>query len=682
MRVYWPRAGVTLRKAESKGSWEETLSPVRKRGGAAVATRDRRLALSASRLAGVFLILAAAILYGSTLDNGLRPGELAGGDLITHQYAQAQARFSNAPGYPLYTMGGWLWFHGGRLLLGPAANPIELLSSYSTLWALLALWLLYHLILEATDRGSGGNWPVALLASGFYAVTYFFWYYAVTSEQYTSAVAWTLAVLLLAFRWQRDRRPGPGHHDRYLLGIALLAGIALAHMLTVLILIPPLLWFVLREEPGLLRRPRLITLAVGLAALPLLAYAYVYLRGLQHPEWRGAGQWATAWQWFWSFVSTQQGRGELTWSWRPFLTAQFPALIAQELTPIGLLGGLAGLRWLGRRRAIAVAGTLAVYMIFCWIDRLGNWFQVIMPAYALVALGLGVGADWLWKTFPTPPAAHRSAVLRALVAVMFVGLIVERAVVSYPQADSHNRAADTALAPGWAILADHPPPNAAVLGTLREELALNYLTEIWGVRPDVEAVSSDEARRLLASGSRPLAVTVAALPLVPQEVSSEGHYSALGSTLVAVAARPALSFAAAAGTVPPTTRQPRGDMQLQGWEHDFGDGLSLLGGRVSRNPAGDTVVWLAWQARARPAQNWSVSVRLTQGKQEIGQADQETPVAGAYPTGRWSPGEIVGDAYALALPAGIQPDGVRIILYRRADDGGFTNLGEAHFPLP
>jgi hypothetical protein len=162
--------------------------------------------MDASQLAGLLLVLAAAVLYLFTLDNGLRPGELTGGDLITHQYAQVQGRFSNAPGYPLYTMGGWLWFHAGRLLLGPAFNPISLLSSYSTLWALLALGLLYCLILEATDRGNGGNWQAAFLAGGFYAVTFFFWYYAVTTEEYTSAVAWTLAVLLLAFRWQRGRQ--------------------------------------------------------------------------------------------------------------------------------------------------------------------------------------------------------------------------------------------------------------------------------------------------------------------------------------------------------------------------------------------------------------------------------------------------------------------------------------------
>ena len=135
-----------------------------------------------ARLAGTLLILAFAALYLVTLDNGLRPGELEGGDLITHQYAQVQGRPSNAPGYPLYTMGGWLWFHLGRAILGPGSNPIPILSSYSTLWALLALWLLYRTILEATDRGKGGNWPIATLVTAFFGATYFFWYYLIEQD--------------------------------------------------------------------------------------------------------------------------------------------------------------------------------------------------------------------------------------------------------------------------------------------------------------------------------------------------------------------------------------------------------------------------------------------------------------------------------------------------------------------
>ena len=241
-------------------------------------------------------MICFAALYLFTLDDGLRPGELEGGDLITHQYAQVQGRPGNAPGYPLYTLGGWLWFHLGRLILGRDHSPLPILASYSMLWALVALWLLYRLILEVT-RGQGQpqadsddgvqnddkRWPIAAAVTVFYGLTYFFWYYAVTTEQYTSAVAWTLAVVLLAFRWERERR------DAYLLALAFLMGVALAHMVTLLFIAPPLLWFVLRTEPKLVRRPRLMAGVIALVLLPLLSYIYVYVRGAQHPDWRRRG---------------------------------------------------------------------------------------------------------------------------------------------------------------------------------------------------------------------------------------------------------------------------------------------------------------------------------------------------------------------------------------------------------
>jgi hypothetical protein len=670
--------------------------------------------LAPSRLAGILLVLAFAILYLVTLDNGLRPGELEGGDLITHQYAQVQGRPSNAPGYPLYTMGGWLWFQAGRAILGPAYNPIPILSSYSILWALLALWLLYRLILEITDRNTGGNWPVAALVTAFYGLTYFFWYYAVTTEQYTSAVAWTLAVIYLAVRWERRRL------DRYLLAIALLTGIALAHLVTVLFVVPPLLWFVLGAEPRLLRRPRLIAAAIGLAMLPLVSYAFVYFSGAAHPEWQGAGQWPSTWQWFWGFLSTRQGRGELTWSLAPFLTGEFPALIGREITWPGLLLGLVGLAALPRRLAIFLYSTAAIYLVFSWVDRLGNWYQVMMPVYAILVVGMAGAADWAWRDCgsrrgarqhgskgsssgrqvpsghservdPEPPAPANlqrripraehdsspesgriaSRMLPLLILVVLGALAAYRGVKSYPLADSSNRPEDTGLAPGWAILADEPPAGIRVLGTTPEALALDYLAEIWGIRPDVRAVTSDQAREILAAGSPTLAATEAALPLVPEEVSPDAHYSAMGGRLVEVRAAPGDALPAAGAA-----------WHEQSWQHDFGGLLRLAGGRARRDAAtGEVAVLLAWQARARLAQDWSVSVRLTQAGKEIAQVDREHPVAGAYPTTRWSPGEVVGDGYAFALPAGVAPDGVKVIVYRPLPGGGFENLDAAQLPL-
>jgi hypothetical protein len=430
------------------------------------------------------------------------------------------------------------------------------------------------------------------------------------------------------------------------------------------------------------RRPRLMAGVIALALLPLLSYIYVYVRGAQHPEWRGAGQWASTGQWFLSFLSTRQGRDELTWSLRPFLTPEFPALIWRELTWPGLIAGVLGIAAIGRRRAIMLYAALAIYLAFCWVDRLGNWYQVIMPAYALLAVGLGAGAGWLWRRIDERFAKRGGAgetrrwgvwAARAAFILGLAVLVIYRGVLSYPRADSSRRAEDTGLLPGWAILTDDPPAGTAVLGTLGETLALNYLTEIWGARPDLRSVTSAQARNLLAEGA-PLAVTEAALPLVPTEVDPAAHYSALGRTLVGLSASPtghlAQSGAAALGALRP-------------WVHDFGGEMQLQAGRISTDRAtGETVVLLVWQAMAAPSQDWAVSVRLTQDGQEIAQLDRAHPVSGAYPTGRWSPGEVVADAYPFTLPPGAEVDGLTVVVYRKLADGSFANLDVASFPLP
>jgi hypothetical protein len=62
--------------------------------------------------------------------------------------------------------------------------------------------------------------------------------------------------------------------------------------------------------------------------------------------------------------------------------------------------------------------------------------------------------------------------------------------------------------------------------------------------------------------------------------------------------------------------------------------------------------------------------------------DRAHPVNGAYPTRRWSPGEVVADAYPFDLPRGAAADGLTVVVYRKLADGSFANLDEARFPLP
>ncbi len=463
------------------------------------------------RLAGWLLLLAALVLYGLTLDNGLQPEELVGGDLITHQYAQVQARPSNAPGYPLYTMGGWLWFHGGRLLLQTVGvalpNPLFLLSSYSTVWAILALWLLYQLLCRLTRsaRTPAGNWLLAGLLSLFYATTYFFWYYATTTEQYSSAIAQTLAIVYGYLGWREQAKQGVTTANRRLLWLAFLCGLSLAHMLTVAFIVPGVVVVILWAAPYLLRQWRVVVGALIAAFLPLGAYLYVYWRGITHPEWWGAGEWANGQAWFWAFVSTAQGREELGWGFAagcPFFANGFPLLMGRELSWLIVGLGVVGIARLDRRLATLFYSTLLIYLGFSWAYRCGNWFQVILPAYALLMLGVAAGLHELWQWLTSRAGqAGRAAIVTWLSLVLLSALVGWNLARNWTAADSRNRPSDSALDRAAVLLAQPLPPNAALFAAVEEALAIQYLTQIWGVRPDLQMVSSQAAALLLAQGT-------------------------------------------------------------------------------------------------------------------------------------------------------------------------------------
>ena len=100
--------------------------------------------------------------------------------------------------------------------------------------------------------------------------------------------------------------------------------------------------------------------------------------------------------------------------------------------------------------------TLAIYLAFCWIDRLGNWYQVIMPAYALLAVGLGAGAGWLWRRIGERGASGRGArVVRGAIILGLAILVIYRGVVSYPraiQAIASRTRASSRAGPSWPTI--------------------------------------------------------------------------------------------------------------------------------------------------------------------------------------------------------------------------------------
>lgn len=643
--------------------------------------------------AGVLLV-AIGVLYLFTLDNGLRPNELQGGDLITHQYAQVEGRPSNAPGYPLYTMGGWLWFRVGQTLFGWMLNPIQVLSLYSTLWGLASLLVLYLILLDIFAR----RWLPALLLTAFHATTFFFWYYSVTTEQYTSAVFQTLLIIWLAFRWDESPR------DSLLLGMAFVSGTMLANMVTTLFILPPLLWFILSRKTSTgiilfdyLKRPKLLLKTVGVTALPLLSYLYIYIRGAQHPEWRGTGEWQTAWAWFVDFLTIQQGRDELAPGLRlqDVFTGEFPLLMVQELTWPIFVGGLLGLVCLGRRRAIFLYGTLAIYLIFCWSYRFGNWFQVIIPAYPIFTIGFAAGLSRISEltrarlanterrraTGAHLMASYSPFLIHSVMVLLLAALLGYRLVTNFPQANQHNRPGDTGLDPGWAILADKPALPALISSSFEEQVALEYLSKVWHAAPGIAPAKAGDLT--VPPGLRSLDPTLyisrQAIRSFPHVIAENNLYpQAAGEKLIALEAAPRTKLSPTAQAV----ELDFGDaLQLLGWEEIISEQLPATSPKQLSHKNWQLALY--WQARAELRDDFTVSVRplvegqhLREGEEAIIQDHQ--PVWGAYPTSQWPPHVIIRDVYALNLPN--TPDAVQIVVYK-STEAGFQNLAEQTIAL-
>lgn len=612
----------------------------------------------------LFVLLIPAFLYTLTLDTGLRPDELMGGDLITHQYAQVQARPSNAPGYPLYVMLGWLWYRISWFFLRWAFNPIQLLSLYSTLWSLASLWVLYKLL--SRSEVTGQNQILSMLLTLFYAVTYFFWYYSVTTEQYSSAIFQTLLIVWLALTWEQK----PTNQTLYLM--AFVSGTMLANMLTTLFILPPLFYLIFSRRWRILTDIVLVLKTSLIGLLPLLSYVYIYIRGAQHPEWRGVGQWESNWAWFLDFLSTRQGRDELApgLTWQNLITPEFPALIWQELTWPVLIGGLIGLTLLGRRLTIFFYSTLMIYGIFITAYRFGNWFQVILPVYPLIVIGFGRSVAWVWEKGSRESSDFLISRLwgaKGTITLLLFSLTIYRFTLSYARADQSHLQIDTGLKPGWTILADladQAEPSLTLTATHEEWMALQYLQTVWRMGPTLQLHLNEPG--LPASW-----LTRQAAQVFPHLVDlSTMHPQAYGGNLIHLSSEPLIT--------------PPDDHPV---DLVFGEQIRLLSYKINHDI--DTqdkaqtqpfIISLYWTAETNLDQDYTVSVRPwqrgkpIQGSDGILQQDHQ-PVWNIYPTSYWQPQTVIADAYTFDLPPSVKPDQLHVVLYHQTETG-FKNLAD------
>ena len=208
----------------------------------------------------IVVALVAFIVYWRTL----LPDVSGWGDSAKFQYLAQVWGISHPTGYPVYLLLTWLF---SLLPWGTVAYRVNLLSAVCAAAAIGALTVVARHVTRDWAAGAGAALMVAFSP--------LFWSQAVVAEVYALNALWLALFLALILRWRVTGR----QTDLY---IALLVyGFSFSHHVSMVLLLPALLLWIIRKEARILFQRRtwlVIAMAIGLGLLP---YTYILVRAAQ-----------------------------------------------------------------------------------------------------------------------------------------------------------------------------------------------------------------------------------------------------------------------------------------------------------------------------------------------------------------------------------------------------------------
>ncbi len=579
------------------------------------------------------LALAAFALYASTLLPGV-----GGGDTAEFQRVGPTLGLAHPSGYPLYTLLGWLW---SQLPLG--GTPAWRMNLLSAALAALALVALY-----ACGRALGQRPPAAAGAAAALGASLTFWSQATVAEVYALALLLQALLFLALLCWRAGRLP--------LWPAALAVGLALAHHLTVALLLPGTALFLLlaRGErraaaPPLARPvPRLLTPLCLL--LPLLLYLYIPLR-------------APAWLSSWAQMAEYASGAGMAADWldparlraegagRPLdLAGRF---VWPQLLPAGAALALLGAGRLLRRDRPAAALLLPGYALvfaFCAAYYVADVEVFLLPAHLIGALLLGQGIEQVRSTVGDRrsgggdgargrirPSSMRLPMTRYALRVTHYALPLLIPALLLWRNGGPVRALNEPVFERAARAALEQPaaPGALLLGDWQISEALRYLQAVEGRRPDM-AFASTVSR-----------------PFVERALEGRPVYLLAPAPELGLVQRPA-------GALWQVGAEPLADSAASPADLRWRDGVRLAGFTLPPGPfrPGDPVpLTLVWRAEAAPARGYTLFVHLVAADGRIWGQQDRPPTA---PTERWRAGERYADLFTPALAPGAPPGRYRV----------------------
>ena len=409
-------------------------------------------------------------------------------------------------GFPAFVVLGWL----ANLVLAPFGEPAFRMTLLGGLLAALAAGLAVFVF-----RRLGVPALLAGAAALGFGLTPITWHIGVSADVHALHIALLVAITLGLLRWEaavREAQADPDdgararRADRRIVGTAALFGVSVANHGLTLLLVPAIALFVLAVDSAVLRRPRLVLAALGVAiGVATLLYLELPLRAgpfraplvYGHPE---------TLQGLIDVVLARQFSGDVSAGDLASRVVAFGNLVGDQLGPLALLAVPAFVVTAIRHPRYALYSGIAAVLTCLFagaydnarIDRyyLGPvffaWSWLAAAGAAIVELALG--PDEAPGEDGSAPIAGFDSTRAGVAIALGIVLLVPTAIGLRDRWNEQDLSQSTA-APEWLdeVLAALDR-DAVVVSWWSYSTPLWYGTLIEGRRPDITII--DDRTRL------------------------------------------------------------------------------------------------------------------------------------------------------------------------------------------